>query len=808
METYRIGISYDEEERAKKLKEEEVREHAATLYLLYEDTDDDGFQNALKEEIEAIRKAISPDVNERKNVYLANHKKGGENGEKLAARITDFFDTQDDYEQNYKARYSEYLARKHAIEKDGENKKDELEKKKNDLLSQLRDKLKKAEDELDAAKKANDESKVKELEKTITGLKGSPSIVNTTYAENIGKIIEKVNSRLKELENNDDIKKAIEAYDSYTEKKKKFKHIDDLVKLHPDVLDSVAVLSKHGKDVIEQALKEILTSYYDFPTKTVEKDGKSVVENKHTVTYDKENKSLSHNIFNLNGTGLDLRFINSKTPLFYWKDKLTQEQLEALVAFCRANGIDISDFGRAKDEPVVDKDGNEVGTFESEYNRLMGNEPKEEANEQEQSSISPEGHLTESEEVRSGSFFGSFIPKEKIKYGTLDIDKAIGSIRKFVNPNAEIIEDSFFGKTTLSVYANPKDIEKDGVIGKDGYPEHKKQFSVTFHRGNPIRSSIYLGEKEKMSTDLARVVLDVYKAQGLKYFTFPPLTASNGFGKEGQVAFLKASVKTGMVILLKGEKGKGCSIGPADLNTILEETKKEENFIRNHDQKIEYLMRWHEQLEKFVKYNPKEEQQLRDYLGKFKQQANFEYFTSSYKDLLDDEIEKGLNGEYDNKKWDEVDVIASKYALNKIVEEMKEGKIDGVRFNPLKKDDNAKKIVEAFHKHIKEHRKAIEEEIENQVNREIKNIEENGDGKGVDKNTRDRIQNRAVNDVRGKYQTNLSRNCDELSGDGVDIKFKSHGNGEKYEFKKNNNRTDKGASKPVTPTSRNSQLTM
>ena len=802
MGKYRIGISYDEEERAKKLKEEEVREHAGILYSLYEDTDDDGFQNALKEEIEAIRKAISPDVNERKNVYLENHKKGGKNGEELATFITDFFDTQNDYEQNYKARYNEYLSRKNAIEKDGENKKDELEKKKNDLLSQLRDKLKKAEDELDAAKKANDESKVKKLEETITGLKGSPSFVNTTYAENIDKINEEVNSRLKELENNDDIKKAIEAYDSYTEKNKKFRHIQDLVKLHPDVLESVAGLSEHGADVIEQALKEILTSYHDFPTKTVEKDGEKVVENKHTVTYDKENKSLSHNIFNLNGTGLDLRFINSKTPFFYWKDKLTQEQLEALVAFCRANGIDISDFGPAKDEPVVDKDGNEVGTFESEYNRLMGNEPKEEANEQEQSTIPSEGHLTESEEVRSGSFFGSFIPKEKIKYGTLDIDKAIGSIRKFVNPNAEIVEDSFFGKTTLSVYDDVRAKEKDGIVGKDGHREHTKKFSVTFHRGNPIRSSIYLG-KEKMSTDLARVILDVYKAQGLKYFTFPPLTASNGFGKEGQVAFLKASVKTGMVILLKGEKGKGCSIGPADLNTILEETKKEENFIRNHDQKIEYLMRWHEQLEKFVKYNPKEEQQLRDYLGKFKQQANFEYFTSSYKDLLDDEIEKGLNGEYDNKKWDEVDVIASKYALNKIVEEMKEGKIDGVRFNPLKKDDNAKKIVEAFHKHIKEHRKTIEEEIKDKVNSETDNARDNG--KEIDINTRNRIQNNAIKTIRDQYQTNLSRTCDELSGDGVDIKFKSHGHGETYVFKNNNNHTDRGASKPVTPTPRKVQ---
>ena len=54
------------------------------------------------------------------------------------------------------------------------------------------------------------------------------------------------------------------------------------------------------------------------------------------------------------------------------------------------------------------------------------------------------------------------------------------------------------GKSPEEVAAITSDTEKDGVIGKDGYPEHKKQFSVTFHRGNPIRSSIYLGEKEKM----------------------------------------------------------------------------------------------------------------------------------------------------------------------------------------------------------------------------------------------------------------------------------------------------------------------
>ena len=90
MRKYRIGISYDEEEKAKKLKEEEVKRHAAILYSLYEDTDDDGFQNALKKEIEAIRKALSSTVNERKNVYLDNHKKGGENGEKYPPPVFQF----------------------------------------------------------------------------------------------------------------------------------------------------------------------------------------------------------------------------------------------------------------------------------------------------------------------------------------------------------------------------------------------------------------------------------------------------------------------------------------------------------------------------------------------------------------------------------------------------------------------------------------------------------------------------------------------------------------------------------------------
>jgi hypothetical protein len=207
----------------------------------------------------------------------------------------------------------------------------------------------------------------------------------------------------------------------------------------------------------------------------------------------------------------------------------------------------------------------------------------------------------------------------------------------------------------------------------------------------------------------------VYKAQGYKYFKFPPFNAEDGFGKDGQVAFIKASVKSGMVILLKGADGQGCSIGPADLKTILNEVKDEENFVRNHDQKIEYLMRWHEQIEKFMKNNPKEVKQLNDYADKFKQQANFEYFISSYKDLIDDKIVKGINGEDGKEPWDSVDIIASQHAVTKILTEMRDGYIGNKRFNPLDKEGNANLLLKAFDDYRNEECPKIEEEIKSKT---------------------------------------------------------------------------------------------
>ena len=288
-----------------------------------------------------------------------------------------------------------------------------------------------------------------------------------------------------------------------------------------------------------------------------------------------------------------------------------------------------------------------------------------------------------------------------------------------------------------------------------------KRFAVSFSHNKP-QATIYLGGKEKMTADIARVILDTYKAQGYKYFTFPPLNSDDGFGKEGQVAFLKATVATRMPILLKGPDGKGCDTSTNDIEAILEGIKGDKEFNHTPKQKIEYLMRWHEQLEKYIKTTGKTE--LNELADKFKQQAQFTYFERSFKGVLDEEIEKGIHGELDGQKqWDDVDVIAAKHAYTKIVESIKNGHLGGKRYNPLDVEGNQKLIIEEFNRLREKQRPIIEQEIDNNIA-----SMSNGNSNKINDPT-----GTAINAVRTAYNDSYIALKDDLSGNGVDITMKN-----------------------------------
>ena len=375
------------------------------------------------------------------------------------------------------------------------------------------------------------------------------------------------------------------------------------------------------------------------------------------------------------------------------------------------------------------------------------------------------------------SYFGNFIKQEEIKRATkprkifgirlgetetasgLDMDKATASIRKFA-PGVEIVTATRMGKTIVKVYPDSDVIDEDCKWDDKGKLKQTKRFAVEFYHNKP-QAGIYLGNKEKMTADLARVVLDTVKAQGYKYFTFPPLNAEDGFGKEGQAAFLKASVGARVVIFLKGPDGKGCDIGTNDLETILSDIKEDKDFRHNSAQKIEFMMRWHEQIDKYIKTTGKKD--LCDLAEKFKQQAQFTMFEKSYKGLIDDEINKGVQGDTSSgiEPWDDVDVIAAQYAYTQVVKNIKNGHLGGKRYNPLADDVNRELIIKEFNRIRKAQRAKIEQEIE----KNLESIEASG-GKIDDPKAK------AVNAVRTAYENDYTALKDDLSGSGVDIGMK------------------------------------
>ncbi|MBR1949137.1 MAG: hypothetical protein IKA30_05035, partial [Alphaproteobacteria bacterium] len=455
------------------------------------------------------------------------------------------------------------------------------------------------------------------------------------------------------------------------------------------------------------------------------------IVNEHRFAIGSDNDVVTHSILNLNGSDLDISLTDDgRIAIINCPENMTEDQVKALADYCYKYGIEIKDFGNLKDAKVLDKNGNELGSCEVEFNKAMAENEKSH-NKSEKVNVEP---VERNNAVYIGeSYFGDFIPEEKItrkkkkvkllgfidlydaetKSG-LDMDKAKASTQKFAGMDCAMYIDNRLNSTVLSVYANEDDREEDGKIDKNNKVKHTKKFAVVFHHTTPPKATMYFGPKEKITTDHARVILDTYKAQGYKYYTIPPLTSSSGFGKDGQVAFIKASVKTGMVLYLKGADGKGCNIGPADLKTILDETKAEENFINNPDQKVEYLMRWHEQLEKFAKHNPGNANELADYIGKFKNQASFTYFEKYYKGVIEDEIVKGIKGNDEEGKepWDRVDMIAAQHALTQIVKNIQDGKLGEKRYNPLDREGNQNLIIEEFHRYMKAERKNIEKEID------------------------------------------------------------------------------------------------
>jgi hypothetical protein len=282
--------------------------------------------------------------------------------------------------------------------------------------------------------------------------------------------------------------------------------------------------------------------------------------------------------------------------------------------------------------------------------------------------------------------------------------------------------------------------------------------------------------------------LDSFKAQGYKYFEIPPVASSRGFGAPSNKVFFEASVKSGMPLLLKGPNGRGCDIGYHDLidkDGIID--KAMEEYKDEPAKKIEYFMRWHQQLEKYTKTTGKQSE-FATSMEKMKQQVNFTYFQKKYKGTLEDIMEAGVEG-VSGERWDNVDMIAAKYAYTQIVKNIQAGHLGGKRFNPKDEEGNNELIKREFERLRVFRRPIIEKEIDDNMN----------DLKSDKKNTEP--AQKAMGNIQKAYDEAFKGLKGDLSAQGVDIeaKFPKH----KREYNPNSRQDTskrKGPKKPTNPT--------
>ena len=688
-------------------------------------------------DVENLLKNLREEITNLRNAY-AN---GGEIESRIKDSTSPFYwkgdiETINNYLQNYQEEYNKYL-----IER-----------------SDILDKLVELEEQREAALKAAEEKAgTDEAEQALAEV------------EQLKTQIEETEQQRDALAEKDEFKEAVAAHTKFEKAEDKIYSLKEdiglLSELPRETMEHLLTFKEkcgeENKELFNEAYEALFMSRPYGPeyvytkegrgVETIKKDenGRPIIQNEHRFATD-SNGRLVHTIRNLENTGLDITWIGDHLGLAHTMSDMKEDQVKALAEYCFANGVVIDDYFKLNNLKVVDKDNKEIGTAAERLKAEMDKLTKE--YQEQLNPLSQEGP----------SSFAQFLPPlgkvenapKKMKEAVITRAKLMGFSRKAMKVKHGV------NSTIISVYLNENDMIDDGKMDKVGHRKHTKQFAVELHHTVPPIAEFYMEPGKKFEADHARTMLDAFKAVGCKYFIIP--SADELGGKEAGGAFMKASVKTGMVPLLKrGGKGKGSYIGVADLALIFEEIPKEESFNSNTNAKVEYLMRWHQQLERYTEGNPKAFETLSSYMDKFQQQARFAKFAASYSEVLTKHIEKGMEGELEGgKKWDTVDQITATRAMIKILQDIKEGKLNGEVYNPL--GNNGPKLIEALETYMKNERPKVEQEAEENIDTSKKNSP-NGAENRVDA---------VVNKLNGKAGKDLNSMCKELEGFGVKLDLK------------------------------------
>jgi hypothetical protein len=341
--------------------------------------------------------------------------------------------------------------------------------------------------------------------------------------------------------------------------------------------------------------------------------------------------------------------------------------------------------------------------------------------------------------------FSRHLPKANEKFPTKEeLNEKMKA--KFGIPGIppHLIRTSWGGwnSTILSVYGSEADMLNDGNRDKNGLQQHTKRISIKYNRTRPPSASYYVGPREKFTTDYARVALAAFKEQGCEYFIVPP---ANLIGKEQRGAFFEASVKEKMVPLLKSKDNpQGMTIGAGDVGKLQELMDKEEDLRDNTKARLEFMIKWHNQLKEHEKYLQSQNQQLpatvANLKSAFQEKILFDEFNISTKPAL----EKMMTEMYENNEpqaWDKIDRLSAIKSMTQIMKDLHQGKLDGAEFNPLD-EHNTEKMKETLKKYMEANRKGCVDDYQAAL-------------KG-NKTENDSTQNKAIQAVEQSYMHNLN----------------------------------------------------
>ena len=543
---------------------------------------------------------------------------------------------------------------------------------------------------------------------------------------------------------------------------------------------------------------------------TVDKDSPScmIVPEKIQVEqeiYNEEKNELT--LLNVNDSGLNLLIKNGNAGVISSKgDELSGEQFEALVKYLAASKIKIDDFGGLKDlkvrynpnpelEIVNGKEERKPYFSESYETKPLdfaladylrhGNAEYEKYLEENYSdyyhrndaelnnaegqreatvpnSDGQEGENAPAEDGSTTEIFGDIPDNSYGVCGYLKNKPILANNhnnRKMAREKGRekldeglglmVISDSVdWGGHTVRIWASEADRVKDGEIdSKKGTKANTKQALYRVTNSRPPEARVYLGKLSPNEySKLTVPILKEFAALGYTSFVMPK---AKDLTKPLFKAYLDAAINTGVVPCLKSAQhpdGMDMSYGDiADLMDIWKEKTKGKDM----DKKIEFALRFSEQIHNFT---GEDRDKVATFGEQLRMQAIFMKFTNSSLDSLREHMAKKV----DDGSWGDVDAIAAKAALTRIVEELQKGTLGGKPYNPL--TNNTEEIIRVFDKY--QQNPELQNKIVNEINAQKSS--------STRENQADPRRNQ-VSAVENQYSDRFKKLTEGLKGYGVEI---------------------------------------